>query len=301
MFGKIKQALAKTRKQFSERLDRVFSVRGAPDAETLDRLEEVLISSDLGVETTVRLLDDIRRGVDRRDIKTGDALKDRLKQGLVEMLLKSGGVFDPGSAKPFVIMVVGVNGVGKTTTIAKMARRFGKEGRSVLLAAGDTFRAAAIEQLEAWGFRLDIPVIRQRDGADPSAVLFDAVMAARNRGTDVLIADTAGRLHTKSNLMEEIKKMKRVMGKALPGSPHEILLILDATLGQNGLLQARQFHETVGLTGMVLTKLDGTARGGIAVSVSMELGIPIRFVGVGEGVEDLEDFSPKEFVDGLFD
>ena len=301
MFGKIKQALAKTRRQFSDRFERVFSKQKSPDAETIEALEEALIATDLGIATTGRLLEDLSRCLERRDLKTGEALKQRLKQNLVEILGKSGGAFDTASARPFVIMVIGVNGVGKTTTIAKMARRFRNEGRSVLLAAGDTFRAAAIEQLGAWGARLDVPVVKHRDGADPSAVLFDAVTAARTRGTDVVIADTAGRLHTKSNLMEEMRKMKRVMDKAMPGSPHEILLVMDATLGQNGLHQARQFHEAVGVTGMVLTKLDGTAKGGIAVSASMELGIPIRFLGVGEGVDDLEVFEAEEFVDGLFD
>jgi fused signal recognition particle receptor len=202
--------------------------------------------------------------------------------------------------RPFVVLAVGVNGVGKTTTIAKMARRLAQAGRRPLLVAGDTFRAAAIEQLQVWADRLEVPIVRQRHGADPASVAFDGIAAAKARGTDVVLIDTAGRLHTKSNLMEELRKVKRVVGRELPGAPHEVLLVLDATVGQNALAQARQFHEAVGVTGLVLTKLDGTARGGIVVAIAEELKIPVRLVGVGEGVEDLQDFNPEAFVAALF-
>ncbi len=301
MLGRLKQALTQTRRQMTERVENLFLGKKAVDGEILDRLEEALLATDLGLGTTQQLLEELRDGLDRQELKDLNALKRHLKRFMADHLGDGKGGLDPGSTKPFTIMVVGVNGVGKTTTIAKLAHRFQKDGRSVLLAAGDTFRAAAVEQLEQWGNRLGVSVIKHQSGADPSAVLFDAVTAARNRGIDILLADTAGRLHTKVNLMEEIKKMKRVMGKALPGSPREILLVVDATLGQNALIQARQFHEAVGVTGVVLTKLDGTAKGGIAVSIASELGLPIRFVGVGEGVEDLEVFSAEVFAESLID
>ena len=300
MLGRLKQALAKTRQQILKGVEDLFLGKKAIDSEVLTQLEEALLAADLGIKTTQQLLGQLREHVDRQELADLSSLKHYLKRFLLEILLKGEGRLDPGSSTPFVIMVVGVNGTGKTTTIAKLAHRFRQEGRSVLLAAGDTFRAAAIEQLEVWGSRVGAPVIKHQSGSDPAAVLFDAVTAARARGVDILIADTAGRLHTKFNLMEEIKKIKRVMGKALPGAPQEILLVMDATTGQNALAQARRFQEAVGVTGVALTKLDGTAKGGMAVSIISELGIPIKLVGVGEGMEDLEDFSAKDFAEALF-
>ena len=300
MLGRLKQALTKTRLQIMQRVEDLFVGKKAVDEEVLSRLEEALLSADLGIRTTHQLLEGISERLQRHEIADLHTLKRHLRQSLIDILEKKEGSLDMGSARPFIVMVIGINGAGKTTTIAKLAYRLQKEGRSVLLAAGDTFRSSAIEQLEFWGARLGIPVIRHQRGADPSAVLFDAVTAARNRGFDILVVDTAGRLHTKVNLMEEIKKMKRVMGKALPGSPQEILLVMDATIGQNGLIQARQFHEAVGVTGIVLTKLDGTAKGGIVVSIVRELGIPIKFAGVGEEMEDLEVFSIEDFAESLF-
>ena len=300
MLGRLKQALTKTRRQILDRVEDLFLGKKAIDSEVLTQLEEALLAADLGIKTTQQLLGQLREHVDRQELADLSSLKHYLKRFLLEILLKGEGRLDPGSLRPFVIMVVGVNGTGKTTTIAKLAHRFRQEGRSVLLAAGDTFRAAAIEQLEVWGSRVGAPVIKHQSGSDPAAVLFDAVTAARARGVDILIADTAGRLHTKFNLMEEIKKIKRVMGKALPGAPQEILLVMDATTGQNALAQARRFQEAVGVTGVALTKLDGTAKGGMAVPIISELGIPIKLVGVGEGMEDLEDFSANDFAEALF-
>ena len=301
MFGRLNQALAKTRERITEEVEKLFLGKKTIDEEVLDRLEESLIAADIGMAASQDLLSDLRDAVNRKQINDYPTLKSHLKKLLTERVGLQENPITTGTEKPFVIMVIGINGVGKTTTIAKLTHRFRKEGRSVLLAAGDTFRAAAVEQLCQWGERMEVEVVKHQSGADPSAVLFDAVTAASNRGVDILIADTAGRLHTKSDLMEEMKKMKRVMGKALPGSPHEILLVMDATLGQNGLIQAKLFHEAVGVTGIVLAKLDGTAKGGIVVSIARELSIPIRYVGVGEGLEDLEPFSPEAFAEGLFD
>lgn len=301
MLGRIKQALAKTRARIAGPVENFFTGRARLDPESLERLEEALISADVGPEASDRLLGELRVGFERGEIQDFPALKRRLSNALAGLLRAGGPSLDVGAAKPFVIMVIGINGVGKTTTIAKLAAYYRKQGRSVILAAGDTFRAAAVEQLEQWGGRLGIPVIKHAGGADPSAVLYDGVNAAKSRGADLLIADTAGRLHTKSNLMEEMGKMKRVMGKALPGSPHEVLLVLDATTGQNGLVQAREFNAAVGVTGIVLAKLDGTARGGVVVPIVRELGIPVRFIGVGEGLDDLEPFSPEAFAEGFFE
>ena len=301
MLGRLKQALTKTRRQILGRVEDLFVRKKAVDDEVLIQLEEALLAADLGIKATQQLLGRLREHVNRHELTDLPSLKQYLKQSLLSILQKGEGRLDLGSFRPFVIMVIGVNGTGKTTTIAKLAHRLRQEGRSVLLAAGDTFRAAAIEQLEVWGSRVGAPVIKHQSGSDPAAVLFDAVSAAKARGMDVLIADTAGRLHTKFNLMEELKKIKRVMGKALPGSPQEILLVVDATTGQNALAQARQFQEAVGVTGVVLTKLDGTAKGGMVVSIISELGIPIKLVGVGEGMEDLEDFSAQRFAEALFE
>lgn len=261
----------------------------------LERLEESLISSDIGVKTSSEIVDDLRNLLAGWD---NERLKRHLKDSLYNILkdVERPLVVD---RKPFVMMVLGVNGVGKTTTIGKLASRYTSEGKSVLLAAGDTFRAAAIEQLEGWGKRVGCPVIKQAHGGDPGAVAFDAMKSAMARGSDVIILDTAGRLHTKTNLMEELKKVKRVVSRELQDAPHENLLVLDASTGQNALNQARLFNEVVGVTGIALTKLDGTAKGGIIVPIARELKIPIRFIGVGEGVDDLKDFNARDFVDAL--
>ncbi|MDK9718889.1 MAG: signal recognition particle-docking protein FtsY, partial [Trichlorobacter sp.] len=270
------------------------------DADTLEELEEILITSDIGVKTTVELIRSLEQRLSRNELKDGAALREALKEELLTRLLAHHAPLKTDTAAPFTILVVGVNGVGKTTTIGKLAAKFAAEGKKVLLAAGDTFRAAAAEQLEIWGERAGVAVIRHQEGADPSAVAFDACKAAVSRGTEILIIDTAGRLHTKVNLMEEMKKIYRVIGREIPGAPHETLLVLDGATGQNALSQARLFKESAGVTGIALTKLDGTAKGGIVVAVSHEFSLPVRYIGVGEGVDDLREFDPNEFVDALF-
>jgi fused signal recognition particle receptor len=300
------RAIAATRESLSEKIDAVFENRKQIDAELLDELEEALIAADLGVTTTLESLDNVRRRISRKEIGDIEALKASLKSELLTILRDSErkGVATeesvPESILPYVIMVVGVNGVGKTTTIGKLAQRIKAEGNDVLICAADTFRAAASEQLAIWAERTGVPLIQQKHGTDPAAVLFDALKAAKARGSDVLIVDTAGRLHNKSNLMAELEKMKRVAGREVEGAPHETLLVLDAVTGQNGLEQARQFLKTAGVTGIVLTKLDGTAKGGIAVAISKELGLPIRYAGIGEKVDDLVVFDPEQYVNGLF-
>ena len=274
--------------------------KGRIDEETLDELETRLVSADVGLETTATILDGLRGQVARRELGNIDALLAALRNSMLDILRPVGRPLTIDQTKrPFVILVVGVNGSGKTTTIGKLARRLRDDGLKVMLAAGDTFRAAAIEQLEIWGDRNDVPVIAQGVGADPAAVIFDAMQAAQARGADVLIADTAGRLHTQSNLMDELKKVRRVLGRLDPAAPHEVLLILDAGQGQNALTQARQFHEALGVTGIVLTKLDGTAKGGIVLAIADRLRIPIRFLGVGEDAEDFDVFEPGAFVDAV--
>ena len=300
MFQRLGQALSKTGRRLRQGIEDLILGKKTIDADLLERLEGILLGADLGVRATERLLAAVRENLSRPELSDPSRLNAFLKTTLKALLEKNPGRLNEPPAPPFVLMVVGVNGVGKTTTIGKLARRFKKEGKAVLLVAGDTFRAAAVEQLEIWGQRAGCPVVKHQSGADPSAVIFDGLSAARARGMDVVIVDTAGRMHTKFNLMEEIKKMKRVMNKALPGSPHETLLVLDATTGQNALSQARMFHEAIGVTGVVLTKLDGTAKGGVVAPIAEEIGIPVKMVGLGEGVEDLEDFSAEEFVDGLF-
>ncbi len=297
---RLKQALSKTRQQLKQGIENLIFGKKMIDSDMLERLEEILLGADLGVHATQRLLATLHDRLDRRELSDPSRLNAFLKTELKALLEKKPSRFNGTAAVPYVVMMVGVNGVGKTTTIGKLAHQFKKEGKAVLLVAGDTFRAAAIEQLEIWGERVGCPVVKHRSGSDPSAVIFDGLSAAKARGMDAVIVDTAGRMHTKFNLMEELKKMKRVMDKALPGSPHETLLILDATTGQNALSQARLFHEAIGVTGVVLTKLDGTARGGVVVPITEELGIPVKLVGLGEGIEDLEDFSAEEFVEGLF-
>ncbi|HEX8561328.1 MAG TPA: signal recognition particle-docking protein FtsY [Pyrinomonadaceae bacterium] len=304
--ARFSRAIAATRESLSEKIDKVFENRKQIDAELLDELEEALIAADLGVNTTLEILDKVRRGISRKEIGDIAALKAALKGELLSILRESGsrGVASeesaPESVIPYVIMVVGVNGVGKTTTIGKLAQRIKAEGNDVLICAADTFRAAASDQLAIWAERTGVPLIQQKSGTDPAAVLFDALKAAKARKSDVLIVDTAGRLHNKSNLMAELEKMKRVAGREVEGAPHETLLVLDAVTGQNGLEQARQFMKTANVTGIVLTKLDGTAKGGIAVAISKELGLPIRYAGIGEKVDDLVVFDPEQYVNGLF-
>lgn len=301
LFKRLQERLAKTRHSLVRRVDDLFLGRKEIDAELLDSLEEILITADLGVNTTLDLLDDIRSKVSRKELKNPQALKLALKERLLSFFAgyDEAGMQMP-AAGPFVIMVVGVNGVGKTTTIGKIANKFTRSGQRVLLVAADTFRAAAIDQLKVWGERVGAEVMAKEQGVDPSAVIYDGLDYAATKDFDVIIVDTAGRLHTKVNLMEELKKIKRVINKKIEGAPHEIMLILDATTGQNSISQARLFNEAVGLTGLTLTKLDGTAKGGIVVHISHEFNIPIRFIGIGEKLEDLRDFDPREFIDALF-
>ncbi len=268
----------------------------------LDGLEEILITADLGVATTQELLEYTRRRVKRKELTDPNSLKEVLKEKITSFIVdseKDAELVMPDKG-PFVIMVIGVNGVGKTTTIGKIANKFIKSGKSVILVAADTFRAAAVSQLQIWGERNNIPVIAHKEGADPSSVAFDALTVAQTKDIDVVLVDTAGRLHTHANLMEELKKIKRVMGKKLKGSPHEILLVIDATTGQNGISQARLFNDAVGVTGIALTKLDGTSKGGIVANICREIEIPIRFIGIGEQMDDLRDFDAGEFTEALF-
>ena len=300
MFGVLRSlgdGLAKTRKNLAEKIGTLVLGEKIDEA-FLDELEEALIASDVGVQTASFVLKDLKDRFKRQELSTPGQVKDRLKQVLLEILSGRSSKLALSDSLA-VVLVVGVNGTGKTTSIGKLAHRLHAEGKKVMLAAGDTFRAAASEQLSIWGERTGIPVIKHREGADPSAVVFDAVTAAKARGTDVLIVDTAGRLHTKSNLMEELKKVKRILSRELSGAPHETLLVLDGNTGQNALVQAKMFNEAVGVSGIVLTKLDGTSKGGIVFAINKELAIPVKFVGIGEAVEDLRSFDPKEFVDAL--
>ncbi len=300
-FSRMKSGLAKTRSSLVQGVTTLFIGKKEIDDELLEDLETQLLISDVGIEATRQIIDGLTQRVAYKELDDADALVDALKSELSKILEPADKplVID-SSKKPYVILVVGVNGVGKTTTIGKMARQFQMDGKKVMLAAGDTFRAAAVEQLQVWGERNDIPVIAQHTGADSASVLYDAFEAAKARQMDILIADTAGRLHNKDNLMEELKKVKRVLGKIDPESPHEVLLVIDAGTGQNALSQAHLFNEAVGLTGMALTKLDGTAKGGVTFALSREMELPIRFLGVGEQIEDLRPFKAKEFVDALF-
>jgi fused signal recognition particle receptor len=301
LFDRMKEAVTRTRENLSQRIEEVVSIGKEIDRATLDDLEATLIGADLGNTTTREVLDKLREKADRKQIKNADELKRLLKEELLNIL-------NAANVRPVqkvdgtseVILVVGVNGTGKTTTIGKLAQVFRSQGKTVLLCAADTFRAAAIEQLEIWGQRTGTEVIRTKAGGDPAAVLYDALQAASARHTDYVIVDTAGRLHTKTNLMAELDKMRRTAQRIIPGAPHETLLVLDATTGQNGLQQARQFTDAAGVTGIVLTKLDGTAKGGVVVAISRELGLPVRYVGVGEKAGDLLPFNAKDFVDSLF-
>lgn len=301
-FQRLSEGLGKTRNVVQQSLDRLLG--RTPDPSLLEDLEEALLSADLGARVVGRLMDQLNQETRSAGEQTPEGLKNVLSRALYNVLTPITGPSLDSLAgaghKPFVILVVGVNGVGKTTTIAKISQRMIQAGRRTLLVAGDTFRAAAIEQLQVWGDRVGAEVIRQRHGSDPAAVAFDGIAAAKARQVDVVLIDTAGRLHTKSNLMDELRKVKRVIGRELPGAPHEVLLVLDATAGQNALAQARQFHEAVGVTGLVLTKLDGTARGGIVVAIADELKLPVRLIGVGEGAEDLQDFNAEAFIAALF-
>jgi len=301
VFDKIKQAVAKTKENFTDQIQDLVQGRKEIDAEMLDDLEAIMIGADVGVATTSEILDVIRDQVSRRTLQDPAQLRNAIKEELRKILnLNNAPPKQVQEGNPFVILMVGVNGAGKTTTIGKLANRFKKEGKSVMLCASDTFRAAATEQLEVWASRSDVPIIKQKAGADPSAVLYDALQSAKSRKIDYVIVDTAGRLHTKHNLMAELEKMTRIAKREIPDAPHEVLLVLDATTGQNGLTQAREFTKTAGVTGLVLTKLDGTAKGGVVTAIAKDLKIPIRFVGVGEKMDDLIEFSADDFVESLF-
>jgi fused signal recognition particle receptor len=297
----LKEGLGKTRDGFIAKLNRVLFGGKRKADEVLEDIEEVLFTADIGVKTSARLLEFVKKELSGRDLQDPAKVRDALKQeiaGIVDLKVPA-IAFE--KAKPFVVMMVGVNGVGKTTTIGKIGARLNEKGLKVIMAAGDTFRAAAAEQLAIWGERAGNQVIRGQDGGDPAAVVYDAISAAKSKGMDVVIADTAGRLHTKVPLMEELKKIKRVMAKALDGSPHEVLLVVDANNGQNAIAQAREFNEALGITGIILTKLDGTAKGGVIIGICDELKIPVRYIGIGETVEDLRPFDPKEFTEALFE
>jgi fused signal recognition particle receptor len=301
LFDRMKEAVTRTRENLSQRIEEVVSFGKEIDRATLDDLEATLIGADLGNTTTREVLDKLREKADRKQIRNTDELKRLLKEELLAILNAANTrPVEKVDGTPEVILVVGVNGTGKTTTIGKLSQVFRSQGKTVLLCAADTFRAAAIEQLEIWGQRTGTEVIRTKPGGDPAAVLFDALQAASARHSDYVIVDTAGRLHTKTNLMAELEKMRRTAQRIIPGAPHETLLVMDATTGQNGLQQARQFTDAAGVTGIVLTKLDGTAKGGVVVAISRELGLPVRYVGVGEKAGDLLPFNAKDFVDSLF-
>lgn len=301
LFGRLKSGLSRTRAGFTDKLSGLFGGGRRVDDELLEELETLLLMADVGVESTTRIVSDLTGRVARNQLGDAEAMYAALREDMAGILAPVAKPLVPEreGVKPFVILMVGVNGTGKTTSIGKLAKRFQGEGKTVMLAAGDTFRAAAVEQLEVWGERNGVSVIAQHGGADPASVIYDALESARAKGIDVLIADTAGRLHTQDNLMQELQKVRRVMGKLDPDAPHEVMLVLDSGIGQNALNQARQFHEAVGVTGLTLTKLDGTAKGGIVFAMAGELGIPIRFIGVGEGIDDLREFNSEEFVDAL--
>jgi fused signal recognition particle receptor len=299
LFTRFKRGLSKTRHQLGDGLSRLLLGKKEIDADLLEDLETLLLAADLGFDTTKAVLKNLTDDLARQQLTDGEAVFVALKARLQAIASKNAKPLE-FTQSPFVILMVGINGAGKTTTIGKLAQRFQQQGKSVMLAAGDTFRAAAVEQLQIWGARNQIPVIAQHTGADSASVVFDAFQAAKARGIDVLIADTAGRLHTQHNLMEELKKIKRVMQKIDPEAPHETMLVLDASIGQNALNQARQFHEAIDITGIVMTKLDGTAKGGILFAIANELDIPFRYLGLGEGMHDLRAFDAKQFVDAIF-
>jgi len=297
MFRRLRERLSRTREALSGGIDRLFRGRKVVDAELLEELEELLITADLGVETSLFLIQALEDKLRRRELADVERLKAALQSEMVGLLTSPAQ--PDRSARPWVVLVVGVNGVGKTTTIAKLAHQDRRQGLTPILVAADTFRAAAVEQLEIWGGRVGAAVVKQKTGADPAAVVFDGLAAGLARSADTVYVDTAGRLHTKVNLMEELKKIHRTAAKKIPGAPHEVLLILDATTGQNALNQARLFHEAVGVTGLILTKMDGTAKGGVALAVAHETGIPIKYIGVGEAMEDLRPFEAEAFVEAI--
>jgi fused signal recognition particle receptor len=302
LFARLKQGLARTRANFSDGLANLVMGRKQIDDELLEDLEALLLTADVGVEATRRIVDDLTARVKRQELADPEALTRALKEQLAALLRQvDAPVKQPAPGKPQVILMVGINGAGKTTTIGKLAKRLQQEGQSVMLAAGDTFRAAAVEQLQTWGERNSVPVIAQHTGADSASVIYDALEAATARGVDVLIADTAGRLHTKTNLMDELAKIARVMKKVDPDAPHEVMLVVDGGTGQNALNQAEQFNQAVPLTGITITKLDGTAKGGIIFAIADKMKVPIRFIGVGEGIEDLRHFDAEDFVRALFE
>jgi fused signal recognition particle receptor len=299
---KLKAGLSKTHQGFAEKIDQLILGKKSIDQDLLDELEGLLFSADLGVKTSSQLIEGVQKGLKRGELDEPEKVKDFIKQEIFQ-ILKSGEnplSIDFSQTKPFLFMVVGVNGVGKTTTIAKIAHQYSSQGKKVLIGAADTFRAAAVEQLEVWAKRVGADLIKQSRGSDPSAVAFDSIHAAKARNIDLVFIDTAGRLHTKVNLMEELKKVKRIIARECPGAPHEVLLVLDATTGQNAISQAKLFNEAIGVTGIAITKLDGTAKGGIIVGITDELKIPIRYIGVGEGMDDLREFNASEFVQALF-
>jgi len=305
---KLKASVTKTKAALSETVDNIFLGEKQIDPAALKHLETALLSADLGVKTTREILDSVKEKMDRNALSDTSQLKREIKSHVTRILQSANGIQKTlgasngdGGKEPRVIFIVGVNGAGKTTSIGKLANRLRQQNLNVVLCAADTFRAAAIEQLEIWAHRNSVEVIKQKSGSDPAAVVFDAMAAAKARNADVVLVDTAGRLHTKSNLMAELEKMKRTAAKVIPGAPHDVLLVMDATTGQNGLAQAREFTGAVGVTGIVLTKLDGTAKGGIVVAISRELGLPIRFVGTGEQINDMVPFDPETYASSLFD
>lgn len=298
-FDKLKEGLQKTRKGITEKIDQMLVSFGKIDDDLFDELEEILVMSDIGVETTGRIIEDLKRKVRERKIIDPKMVKELLKEELMEIMKAEDQDLELDTT-PSVILIIGVNGVGKTTSIGKIANLYKQKGKRVILAAGDTFRAAAIDQLEIWANRVGVELIKQAEGSDPAAVMYDAIQAARARKADLLICDTAGRLHTKKNLMDELKKVYKVIDRELPGASRETLLVLDATTGQNAITQARAFNESSEITGIVLTKLDGTAKGGIVIAIKSELNIPVKLIGVGEKLDDLQRFDAKEFVEALF-
>ncbi len=301
VYEKIKDAVKQTKENFTEQIQDLIEGKKEIDPAMLDELEAIMIGADIGVATTNDILKSIRDQMSRKTLHDPAQLRGAIKEELRKILnVNYTPPTEVPEGNPFVILMVGVNGVGKTTTIGKLANRFKANGKTVMLCAADTFRAAAVEQLEIWAARANVPIVKQKPGADPSAVLFDALRSAKSKGLDYVIVDTAGRLHTKHNLMSELEKMTRIAKREVPGAPHEVLLVLDATTGQNGLIQAREFTKSAGVTGLVLTKLDGTAKGGVVTAIAKDLKIPIRFVGVGEKMDDLIEFSADDFVDSLF-
>ncbi len=300
LFSRLAQGLKRTRSGITEGVASLVLGRKAIDDDVLEEIETLLLTSDVGIEATQEIVTDLTQRVSRKQLKDADALFDALRENMLHILKPvAQRLVAETDQPPFVILMVGINGAGKTTTIGKLAKRFQNEGKSVMLAAGDTFRAAAVEQLQEWGRRNEVPVVAQHSGADSASVIFDALQSAKSKGVDVLIADTAGRLHTQANLMEELKKVRRVITKLDENAPHEVMLVLDASIGQNAVVQAEEFREAVGVSGIAMTKLDGTAKGGVIFAVAKRLGLPIRFIGVGEGIDDLRPFDAGEFVDAL--